>query len=146
VIPNGWKQIVRVYGNPGDPGWASKHLVTIRSPKFRTLPRFNVRCHRLVAEEISVILQEIATAEISLSKSLIESYDGCWVHRKQRGGQKLSTHALGIAIDLNAFRNALGETPCQSEAMVKCFTRRGWVWGGTWNRPDGMHFQRAKGY
>jgi hypothetical protein len=29
------------------------------------------------------------------------------------------------------------------DAVVKLFAAEGWVWGGPWSKPDGMHFQAA---
>lgn len=72
----------------------------------------------------------------------IESYDGCFNLRYSRNsGEKLSTHAYGLALDLNAATNPLGATPQIDDQLVMCFEEAGFVWGGRWKRPDGMHFQ-----
>jgi hypothetical protein len=59
----------------------------------------------------------------------------------QAGARYLSTHAWALAIDVNAFENGLGKKPKLSAAFVKCFTDAGFVWGGTFARLDGMHFE-----
>lgn len=71
----------------------------------------------------------------------LKTWDGCFNIRKKRGLTSMSLHSWGIAIDVNAFENGLGKKPVLSAAFVKCFTDAGFDWGGTWRRPDGMHFQ-----
>ena len=74
----------------------------------------------------------------------LKTWDGCFNIRKKRGGATSSLHSWGIAIDVNAAWNGFGKTPTMSPEMVKCFTDAGFDWGGTWKKPDGMHFQLAK--
>ena len=73
----------------------------------------------------------------------LKTWDGCFNIRKKRGSNTMSLHSWGIAIDVNAFENGLGKAPKLSSEFVKCFTDAGFDWGGTWKRPDGMHFQLA---
>lgn len=74
----------------------------------------------------------------------LKTFDGCYNIRDIRGipGQ-LSTHAYGLAIDLNAAENPLGAVPRLSPEFVKCWTDAGWTWGGNFKRKDGMHFEFA---
>lgn len=74
----------------------------------------------------------------------LKTWDGCFNIRKKRGLSSMSLHSWGIAIDLNAFENGLGQEPKLSPEFVKCFTDNGFDWGGTWSRKDGMHFQLSK--
>ena len=74
----------------------------------------------------------------------LKTWDGCFNIRKKRGGATSSLHSWGIAIDVNAAWNGFGKKPTMSPEMVKCFTDAGFDWGGTWKKPDGMHFQLAK--
>lgn len=71
----------------------------------------------------------------------IVTWDGCFNIRKIRGGQNMSLHSWGLAVDINAFENGLGQEPKLSPGFVKCFTDVGFDWGGKFNRKDGMHFQ-----
>lgn len=71
----------------------------------------------------------------------LKTWDGCFNIRKKRGLSSMSLHSWGIAVDMNAFENGLGQTPKLSPEFVKCFTDNGFDWGGTWKRKDGMHFQ-----
>ena len=74
----------------------------------------------------------------------LKTWDGCFNIRKKRGGATSSLHSWGIAIVVNAAWNGFGKTPTMSPEMVKCFTDAGFDWGGTWKKPDGMHFQLSK--
>lgn len=70
----------------------------------------------------------------------LKTFDGCFNIRAVRGNNSLSSHAYGLAIDLNAKENGLGAVPKLSAAFVKCFTDQGFDWGGNFSRKDGMHF------
>jgi len=74
----------------------------------------------------------------------IKTWDGCFNIRKKRGATSSSLHSWGIAIDINAAWNGFGKHPTMSPELVKCFTDAGLDWGGTWKKPDGMHFQLSK--
>lgn len=90
----------------------------------------------------------------------LKTWDGLYNNRPIRGYEKrydaatdpsikakyLSDHAWGTAIDVNAAWNGLGKEPTLSASFVKCFTDNGFVWGGTFKRKDGMHFQLADEY
>lgn len=71
----------------------------------------------------------------------LKTWDGCFNIRKKRGAVSMSLHSWGLAIDVNAAWNGFGKTPTLSPGFVKCFTDAGFDWGGTWSKPDGMHFQ-----
>jgi len=73
----------------------------------------------------------------------LKEWNGIFTIRKMRGGNSLSLHSWGIAIDLNASTNQMGKTPTLSKEFVACFTENGFDWGGNWKNPDGMHFQLA---
>lgn len=75
-------------------------------------------------------------------QSELKSFDGCLNVRSVRGTVGvLSAHCYGLAIDINAKGNGLGEeNPAINPALVKCFTDAGWTWGGAFARKDPMHF------
>ena len=66
---------------------------------------------------------------------------GCFNIRRARNGVYMSLHSWGLAVDVDANWNRLGQRPVISAGVVACFTDAGFEWGGTWERPDGMHFQ-----
>ncbi|HVL32883.1 MAG TPA: M15 family metallopeptidase [Actinomycetota bacterium] len=73
---------------------------------------------------------------------------GIWGYncRKKRGGSEYSTHAYGIAVDINSAYEHLGHYHCHTvtTAIGKVWQGHGWRWGNTWG--DCMHFQYASGY
>ena len=71
----------------------------------------------------------------------LKTFDGCFEIRAVRGyTTDLSTHAFGLAIDLNARTNPLGGPSTQDPQLVACFTDAGLVWGGKFSRKDPMHY------
>lgn len=74
----------------------------------------------------------------------MKTWDGCFMIRTKRGLKSMSLHSWAIACDVNAATNGLGKKPTLTKSFVKCFTDAGCDWGGTWSRPDGMHFQLSK--
>ena len=53
----------------------------------------------------------------------------------------VSHHSWGAALDVNVATNWLGRPPHQDPRLVAAFVRRGFVWGGRFLVPDGMHFE-----
>ena len=83
----------------------------------------------------------------------LNTWSGCFNIRKKRGAASMSLHSWGLAVDMNPSDNQFGKSRAQlvsegrkpfSDAFVKCFTDAGFDWGGTWKKPDSMHFQIAK--
>jgi hypothetical protein len=87
-------------------------------------------------------LQEVADRGLA---HLIDpgQYGGCWVprHIDWNPSKALSMHSWGLAVDLNVSTNGLGQPPQMDPRVVEIFDRWGFVWGGRWTRPDGMHFE-----
>ena len=73
--------------------------------------------------------------------------DWGYAFRMVRGTtDKLSNHASGTAIDLNATRHALGKVgtfPAEKVPMIRALAKKhGLKWGGDYkNRKDEMHFE-----
>lgn len=77
----------------------------------------------------------------------LRTWDGCFNIRRKKGNSgSYSMHAWGLAIDLNAAWNGFGAKPTLSNGFVECFTQEGFIWGGNWRTPDGMHFELSKEY
>ncbi len=76
----------------------------------------------------------------------IRTWDGCFNVRKQRGFTFApSLHSWGIAFDMNAAWNGLGQEPTLSQKMIACIKEAGFDWGGDWRRRlDGMHSQLSR--
>jgi len=127
----------------GPPAADNKHLTLYTLPgdlNIGVIPR-RIFCNKDLVEPLTQALRTLVkTGHINELKT----WDGCFNIRTKRGLSSLSLHSWAIAIDVNAFENGLGKIPKLSPGFVKCFTNAGFDWGGTWTRPDGMHFQLSK--
>lgn len=161
-VPTGLVEILAHYGNPDadgdfipDQSWVKRNLRRFRLPyplrlswRPDTLVQ-TVLAHRLVGDAIVDALDEIGQVHGGryLEQNQLNRFGGIYNARLKRGINEPSTHTWGIAIDLNPDKAPLGEDPSgQPDFIVQAFKKRGFVWGGEFNRPDGMHFQAARGY
>jgi hypothetical protein len=75
----------------------------------------------------------------------LDRFGGAYNYRKMRGSSKLSFHSYGIAIDWYASKNPMGsKTTTLPDWFISCWKSAGFAWGGDWNKPDPMHFERTK--
>jgi len=77
---------------------------------------------------------------------LLRTIDGIYNPRKKTSSDQWSTHAWGIAVDLNAATNGFGKKGDMDPRIIDVFTMHGFTWGGVWKVPDPMHFQFARNY
>jgi hypothetical protein len=72
----------------------------------------------------------------------LDSINGSFEMRPERGGGTTSAHAWGIAIDVNAAENQRYHASTMSPEFVRAFTDPGFTWGATFINPgpDPMHF------
>lgn len=106
-------------------------------------------CHELVAESLTKIFGAILQyygSEAAVKTARMHLFGGCYNYRRVGGSGRLSTHAWGAGIDLDPDRNGLGKpydehAGMMPQAVVRIFQAEGWRWGGTFTRPDAMHFQ-----
>lgn len=133
-------QALKKYGEPS-PSNPSLTLWDVPAElEIGVIPK-RIYCNKDLVEPLKKAFQElILTGYVNELKT----WDGCFNIRKKRGLSSMSLHSWGIAIDVNAFENGLGQTPKLSAGFVKCFTDNGFDWGGVWTRKDGMHFQLSK--
>jgi hypothetical protein len=127
-------------GQPGyltlDPAWVRANIVTRRVPLLGS-----VTCHVALFPQIRGAIAEIV--ELGLEDT-IHSYSGCYAPRRinRIASAGISHHAWGIALDLNVQQgNLFGQTPHQDPRMVNVFEEWGFIWGGGFIQPDGMHFE-----
>jgi hypothetical protein len=111
-------------------------------------PVTRIRCHHKVADSLLRILTAIRDhygTQAALEAARMHFYGGAHMFRPMRGrGHVLSIHSWGAAIDLDPEGNPFGGKVTMPPAVVSIFAAEGWVWGGPWSKPDGMHFQAAK--
>lgn len=105
----------------------------------------NLYCHRRLASVFPAVFAEIERRGL---RDKLRTYGGCFNFRSKRSGSKLSTHAWGIAIDLNPETNGMGRDGDMAPGIVKVFESFGFTWGGRWSGrgKDPMHFQFCSGY
>jgi hypothetical protein len=160
-VPHGIEEIRALYGDPDrnhdavlDLDWARASLAVITLPypmRLSWQPTTyvqRVQCHRLIGPALIDALQEIGAAHPPeyLHAAGLDFWGGCFNFRAARGQDKLSTHSWGIAVDINPQLGGLGEAPRMPGFIVEAFINRGFEWGGSWKRPDAMHFQSCTGY
>lgn len=108
--------------------------------------RVRVRGLRPAVDSLRKIMSEIRCSEPEIHHSL--GTVGMLCCRKQRRSQYISNHSWGTAIDLTACRKLddYGDGKVQRALAIiaPIFNRNGWVWGATFRREDGMHFEVSK--
>lgn len=106
--------------------------------------RLDHKCHRLLIGRLTAALAEIyvTLGEAEFRRQGWHVYGGCHNYRDKRGGSTLSTHAWGVAIDMNPNENTLKSSKTTfSDVAIDIMERWGFLSGGrAWNR-DYMHFQ-----
>ena len=133
--------------------WVEQNIVTVYIPQLDGVATYGanfsgrVRWHRDGVEQLQRAWQQIEDENL-LSEVIF--WDGSFVPRRKAGGNTLSHHSWGIALDINADWNSFGDKPAALDAkgsvrrLVSVFEAHGFAWGGRWKKPDGMHFELAE--
>ncbi len=118
-----------------DPAWRRTHIATEHVPILGT-----VTCNVALFRQIGGVMRELRADGLA---STIHSYSGCYSSRytNRDPSQSISHHTWGIALDINVPENPYGGTPHQDPRLVAVFEKWGFIWGGTFLTPDGMHFE-----
>ena len=120
-----------------DDAWVEQNVVRARIPILG-----DAVCHRALFPQLRNALREVKRRGLSF---LIDTsqFGGCYGPRfiNRIPGGRLSHHAWGIALDINAADNAYGTRPDLDRRLVEIFEDFGFTWGGRWLVPDGMHFE-----
>ncbi len=126
-------------GLPGfltlDPAWVRTHIATRHVALLGS-----VTCNVALFPQIRGAIHEIVDLGL---QDTITSYSGCFAprHINRIRSAGLSHHSWGIALDINVPQNPFGAEPNQDPRMVRVFEDWGFIWGGTFILPDGMHFE-----
>jgi len=101
----------------------------------------NVRCHRLVMDDLRAALEDVV--EAGLEEWLApRRFGGCFHPRRIGfGRENLSRHSWGIAIDLNVDFALPGSGPVPPDEFIAIMGRHGFRWGGDFTTPDNHHFE-----
>lgn len=158
--PRGVEEIVAAFGDiyefvrkdgSLDPRWQAESLTRIPLPFPMVLSWDHatsvdrMTCHKRLADVLEEVFTKIQTAGL---QEKIKTFGGCFSFRQQRTGSKLSTHAWGIAVDLNSETNPQGAAGDMDAGVIEIFRAAGFEWGGDWAGKvrDPMHFQFCTGY
>lgn len=144
ITPVDYDDLELMFGEPG----ISDNIITKPFP----FPLYlngdkNFRCnnfygHKYIADSVIDAYKEIL--EIFgiefIRKHGLDNYGGCYNYRAVRGANKLSVHSWGLAVDILPDHGPLDEPPLLPYHFVDAFLKRGFKWGGYFDRYDGMHF------
>lgn len=153
--PHPWPHPGAVREFFGEPGEAN--LVRIQFPYdmfYEGKLVTHSRCHRLVADSLRRVLIRIGAFVVRAAAGVVvdeaQDYAGIYNYRSKRGSTKLSMHAYGIAIDLDADDNTFRDTwPVQADMrldIMEEFAREGWTSAGAFWGYDAMHFEATRPY
>lgn len=127
--------------------------------------------HRELIDDVLSIFEELFSREFPLQSvipivafgwddtlSMIANNSSAFNYRTISGTGRLSSHALGRAIDINPVQNPCvteqkvaprgatydpGVAGTVTEEVANLFRMRGWVWGGDWTSlRDWQHFEK----
>ncbi len=152
--PNPWPfstqdALREFYGEPGD----ERNLVPINFP----FPMYyggqlviKSRCHKKVADSLLRILKNLGNFEGGTREILepVSDFYGIYNFRNKRGGTRLSVHAWGAAIDLDADDNTFKDCwPIKADMpfeIMEEFAKEGWTSAGAFWGYDAMHFEACR--
>ena len=114
-------------------------------------PRYGF--HSLAAEALTRVVTRLKEASTTNKKLLpfLQDIGGTFIWRRIKSSKNLSTHAFGIAIDVNVERSNYWRWTFKGQPMiwknripqeiVDAFESEGFIWGGRWAHYDTMHFE-----
>lgn len=128
-------------------GWpASKEVESIRIKSYPIKgTEIKLRCAYFAAPLLVAFAEQFNEFIEEIDGGALDDWGYCY--RDVRGVPgKLSNHASGSAIDLNASRHPLGKIgtfPAEKVPMIQALAKKyGLAWGGDYqNRKDEMHFE-----
>ncbi|MEA2460772.1 MAG: hypothetical protein QOH90_949 [Actinomycetota bacterium] len=123
-----------------EPAWRHRNIVHAKVPILG-----EVTCHRRFVTQLRNAMRRVVRAKL---QRLVHpsQFAGCFNARfiGSDPSDRLSAHAWGGAVDLNASENPFGAKPAMDRRLVRLLRRFGFNWGGDWLVPDGMHFEWAR--
>lgn len=100
-------------------------------------------CHRLLRPVFKFALQRAGKVSGYVIR---DGMSWGYAYRVIAGTNTLSTHAFGIAVDINAPFNGRGGRGNIPMKFVRVMRRWGFEWGGDWDYTDPMHFEWRFGW
>lgn len=128
--------------------------VSVRVEEGGPMVTKNCQIQRALAENFKAAVAEA----YAMNPNLVFIWGGSYCFRAMNNSSTnppASIHSLGCAFDVNVSynpykRDNLTDSNTRmrttNHPLVKAFTSRGWVWGGSWSTPDYMHFEFSSGW
>ena len=145
-IPNGYSEIVKLYGDPTKPDFTHNLIMVELSYPLLYLgqPVTHACFHRLCAPNFAAAFQLIKDRGL---QGQVVHWGGSYVFRPKRGLLKVSVHAFGAACDTDPVEYPLGSLKVYPAEVLECFHKFGLFNGSEFHgRKDPMHTQCATGY
>ncbi len=149
------------YGNPRGENagpsraWETENIIRVKAPwqlmtAWDFTPVSGILIHKKCADSLSKVFEQIWQASGQNQQKInewgMQLLAGGYNFRLMRGGTRLSMHSWGCAVDFDSARNSFGDPHPNFQhipAVLDAFKAQEWTWGGTWGKPDGMHWQAA---
>jgi|ERR1051326_1571647 len=125
--------------------WDTLNIISVEIPQLRDVSNANngkIQFNRLAADQLKAAWAEVESKGL-LNRVL--TWQGSLARKPV--GNRLSSHALGLAFDINYDYNPTGVVPALEDdvgsvrELVPIFQKYGFIWGGNWRVPDGGHFE-----
>jgi hypothetical protein len=106
-----------------------------------------VRLLKPAADSLQRVFENVFETDPDLYARISSAGSLC-VRRIRGSADRVSTHAFGLAVDLNidGFLDTLGDgrTQLGLTILADFFNEEGWVWGAAFGREDSMHFEVSR--
>ncbi|GEM_PF-1223834 len=133
-------------------GWDTENIISVPVPQLNGIPSYgNSRCggtvrfYRGAADQLRAAWAEVERQGLM---NRVIFWGGSWTERLMVSSKTTpSNHAFGTAFDINVAWNGYGVPPAPQGKrgsvveLAPIFEQFGFVWGGKWRTPDGMHFE-----
>jgi hypothetical protein len=175
-MPNGRAEVMAVFGNPANSdgtlneAWEGANIRKVAPPDgwrlfFQSdnglVPVSGIRMHRLLEDIFLAVLDDVWDAvqqqlgwsatdddvRARLHELRLDQHGGGFNFRKITGGQSLSLHSFGIAVDWDPEHNPRQKplTRTLPDFWYDTWNAHGWTDGRHFRIPDPMHVQFATG-
>ena len=128
---------------------------------FELTTSVRIGVHRSIVPRLETVRAKLRDVKYPIDAQSTVGFNPRPVRSDGGGEATFSTHAYGIAIDLNWNRNpycplfpSVGKcTKCESalesdlpRELISAFESEGFEWGGNWSVPDPMHFELQRDF
>jgi len=143
ITPIKYKDVVKEYGEHG-----TSRLVSMRFP-FKMFLSWDIETeiqsaavHYSIKDELEEVFNDIKGyyTEDFIKENYLNEWGGCFNDRYSRSSNRWSVHSWGLAVDYLPSLGQFGVPARTPYQVVEAFLDHGFLWGGNWSYPDGMHF------